>query len=390
LTAHENIDAVSELFSLGFILGDKTLLVDRKIPELAINYRVGKSTASWKNVFESLECSVIERCQEARDPCMLLSGGMDSRIIAGIIAENKIDIPFFTIDILPKESGVSKEISEALKLQHFIVESGNNQELLDVDLLFEIAAHTLGTLSLPYFIWRSFALRKLSREKVVKTFITGLYGSELLAESLTYKSMGIRDFCTNLFESRFRAQTLERKYHHLALTNLIKYCPGFDIRSAYYETYIKSRARTETLSIDGNQVISPFLDSEVLTSIFSLPPDMRMNKRIHHLILKHKFPKLARIKDVTGIPENRMYAWARKKIGKIMNLRRAGVIDFDSMFRQELSLKKYIRGGVPSISNENICEKLIDDFYNQNMPISKFISYFISNYFVRAQRGFKD
>jgi hypothetical protein len=57
------------------------------------------------------------------------------------------------------------------------------------------------------------------------------------------------------------------------------------------------------------------------------------------------------------------------------------IIDFDSMFRNNLDLKEYIRGGILSISNEIICDKIIDNFYNKNINISKPMSYFISFFY---------
>jgi len=316
---------------------------------------------------------------------MLLSGGMDSRIIAGIIAENKFDIPCYTIGTLPKEIMVSKAISETLKLRHFIISKTDDQDLLDFCMLRDIAFHTLGTLSMPYFIWRSFALRRISKKEKMHTFITGLYGTELLAESITRQSNSLEDFCKRLYQSRYRIQTLEKEYHLRALSNLLKYCKGLDMRSLYYETYIKSRARTETWTLDKKPIVSPFLNSEVLSSTFSLPMEMRLYKRINHLIIKHKFPKLASIQDITVIPKNKIFVYIKKKLRKALNLRRKDVFDFDILFRNSPDLKKYIRYGIPSISNKKICEKIIDCFYNKKMNISKPMSRFLTYYFLKDE-----
>lgn len=145
----ENIDAICEFFTFNFVLGDKTFSTDNKIPEIDIPYRIEKKPTTWKDVSKALENSVVEICLKANHPCMLLSGGMDSRIIAGIIAENNFDVPCYTIGVNEKEITASKAIAETLKLRHIVLTSPEPHELLAYNLLRTIALHTMGTLSIP-------------------------------------------------------------------------------------------------------------------------------------------------------------------------------------------------------------------------------------------------
>jgi hypothetical protein len=379
----EDLDAISEFFTFGFVLGKKTLIRDHKIPEININYRIEETITSWKDVYQALENSVIESIQSAKSPCMLLSGGMDSRIIAGIIADNKLDVPFYTLGILPKETRVSKTISKVLDGSHTIIPIKEDQDLLEYQYLRDIASHTLGTLSMPYFIWRSSSLRTITDKEKNSTFITGLYGTELLSETITHQSNSIKDFCERLYQSRYRIQTLEMEFHIKALSNLLRQCKGLTKRSLYYEAYIKPRARTETQTIDGNPVISPFLNTDVLTSIFSLPPDLRREKRINHQIIKHKFPTLAQIPDVTPPKRNKNFTYLQNKFFHAHA--KKNFINFDALFRNKPDLKKYIKHGIPSISNKAICEKIVDCFYHKKMNISKPLSYFLTYYHLKDE-----
>jgi len=378
----ENIDAICEFFTFRFVLGDKTFLIDHKIPEIDMPYRIEEKPTTWKDTSKALENSVIEICQKANHPCMLLSGGMDSRIIAGIMAENNFDILCYTIGTIKKEIAVSKAIAETLKLRHIVLTLPKPHELLDYNVLRTIALHTMGTLSIPYFLWRTPALKRVKAQ----SFITALYATELWADWITPKSKSLIDFCNMVYETRCRVQTLKKQYHQKALSNLLKYGESLDIKSAYYETYIKSRARTELYTVDKKPILTPFLNSEVLSSTFSLPIEMRQYKRINHLIIKHKFPKLASIPDVLPIkPKNKPFSYVKKRIRQVLNLRRKDVFDFDHLFRNNSDLKKYIRRGIPSISNKKICENIIDCFYNKKMDISKPMSCFLSYFFLKGE-----
>jgi len=378
-----DLDAVAELFTLGFTLGGKTLLIDRKLPEIEISYEIRDTPTTWKHVYKALEDSVIETCQNVKNPGMLLSGGMDSRIIAGIISDNDFDIPYYTIGALQKEIVVSKAIAGILKLRHFVLPTRESQETLNAHRLRDISFHTMGTLRIPHFL-SPIHSPALERTKArIETFITGLYGTELWADSITTQSHSLKDFCGMLYRNRCQIQTIEKEYHVRALSNLLEYCRGLDIRSLLYETYIKSRAITETYTLDKKRLITPILNSEVLSATFSLPIEMRRDKRINHLIIKHEFPKLKSIPDILARCKHRILSRVKKGFRKTLNLRRKEVFDFDFLFRSNPFLKEYIRRGIPSISNRRICENVIDCFYNREMDISKPMSCFLSYFFLR-------
>jgi len=377
-----DLDAVAELFTFGFTLGGKTFLIDRKLPEIDVSYEIKDTPTTWKHVYKAFEDSVIETCQSVKSPGMLLSGGMDSRIIAGIISDNDFDIPYYTIGALQKEIVISKAIAGILKLRHFVLPMPESEEMLNVHRLRDISFHTMGTLRIPHFL-HPIHSPVLERTKAgIETFITGLYGTELWADSITTQSHSLEDFCGMLYRNRCRIQTLEKEYHVRALMNLMKYCKGLDIRSLLYETYIKSRAITETWTLDKKRLITPILNSEVLSATFSLPIEMRQDKRINHLIIKHEFPKLTSIPDILARCKHRIFSRLNKGFRRTLNLRRKDVFDFDFFFRSKPFLREHMRRGIPSISNRKICENVIDCFYNKKMDISKPMSCFLSYFFL--------
>jgi asparagine synthetase B (glutamine-hydrolysing) len=360
-------NALCELFTFGYILGNKTL-TKKIIPEINIEYEIKRKQTNWKDVYKALENAVLTICQENNDIAMLLSGGMDSRIIAGIIAKNKINIPFYTLDILKRETKISKKISDIFDLNQRIIPVSEEQ-MISLSNLREISVHTKGTLNIPYFMWRSNTLKQIN-----KPVLSGLYGTELLAEDIHLFSSDVKRFCVRLYDARCKVQTLKSE-----LNNLFEYCKNVKSKARYYETYIKSRARIETQCINGKQVFSPFLDSDVLTAVFSLPPEDRFKKKVNYQIVKNIFPKLKNVDDVTPINP------IRRKIKQVFKLGNKRTIDFDRILRKKPYLIEYIRRGTPRLSSDKIVSRLIQGCYSGKSGFAKPLFYFLSNYFLREQ-----
>jgi len=372
----EDIDGISELFTFGFTLGDKTISTEHKMPDVSEPYEIYDRETSWKDVYKALEDSVIRTCQEHRNIGFLLSGGADSRVIAGIVIKNGFDIPFYTVNLFKKEVESATKLAEILKVRHSIVSPVEDRNLLSYDKLKEVALHSKGTLSMPHYVMR----RKEGIEDV-DAFIGGHYGTELWCDSAIRWGIGAKDFTEQYYANRLRIKSLYIDYHERAYVNMLNYCKGLDNRTLIYETYVKTRIKTEPLF--GVPTLLPVLSSGVLSTTFSLPIDMRVDKKVNHLIIKNIFPELSTVPDVL-VKKGSRYRHERR-IRKFLGLPRQDTVDFNHMFRSNKKLGGYAREGVPSISEKDICENVIDAFYDKKANVCRALSCFLTYHFLKQE-----
>jgi len=90
-----NLNGLAELLTFGFTLDGKTMIQEKNIPSIPMSIPKPKTNANMDDVYAALD-EAMEKLIEAKTG-LALSGGLDSRINAGIAAEIE-GIPTFTFE----------------------------------------------------------------------------------------------------------------------------------------------------------------------------------------------------------------------------------------------------------------------------------------------------
>ncbi len=115
-----NVEGVAEFLTFGFTLGDKTMRNDVAIPALQIPEIDCSKTSRIEDVYEALK-EYFARSIKA-DTGLALSGGLDSRVLAGIIADLGEKIPTFTYGTSSFEKALARKVAATLELPHYEIE----------------------------------------------------------------------------------------------------------------------------------------------------------------------------------------------------------------------------------------------------------------------------
>jgi asparagine synthetase B (glutamine-hydrolysing) len=204
--------------------------------------------AYYQNFYDVFEQAVLDSVNPGT--ILSLSGGWDTRVIAGILAKNNVDLPTMTtgsrLELL-----VAAEVARALNLKHY----SNNPENLE-GLNGETRLEVMQVL----YAWRLGGQQL--REKGYKYLLTG--------------------HCFDEVNGCWRgawARTSEQFEHSK-------------------KKYLQDRldALGEYRKEVGLEIVTPILDPAVLACLQKIPWQLRTGKKIQGWILKNKFPKLYRIR----------------------------------------------------------------------------------------------
>jgi asparagine synthetase B (glutamine-hydrolysing) len=230
--------------------------------------------------------------------CVPLSGGLDSRVIAGIIAKRrKIDLSYCQFELAyPIKIGVGIEapsyaraIAKECNVERFEVVCVNNQTTEDIELIKQLTPNDLRLLKSKMVT----GLRLLS-EKVPNlkeyTFVIG-YGLDMLTGNhINLRSLG-----------NYRKK--EKAVFELMANE------NEDILKKVYPYFCK-------------EAVCPVWSEELMEFCLALPAKYRFHQYLFRQMIKHYFPELATIpREGLNIPMNvgevryglsRLRYWARK------------------------------------------------------------------------------
>jgi len=201
----------------------------------------------YQTFYEVFEQAVLDSVKP--NMILSLSGGWDTRVIAGILAKNNVDLPTMTtgsrLEIL-----IASEVARTLNLKHY----SNNPE-------------TLGP------------LKNETRLEVMRTLYAMRSGGRQLREK-GYKYL-LTGHCFDEINGCWRgawARTYEQFEHAKK-----KYLQ--DRLDALDEYHRELRL----------EIVTPILDPAVLACLQKIPWQLRTGKKLQKWILKNKFPRLYHI-----------------------------------------------------------------------------------------------
>lgn len=312
-------NSVSEYFSLGFVISDKTFFKDIKnlspgsymifsretslkerYFEEHIKERNGKSLDHCcKNVSAHLRRAIINRINPSKEVVCDLSGGADTRLIVSILPKKlRESINFRTSDRglfryrnLNQDIFIAKKISEKLDLKHEIFRS-NQIEIFDKNYYDQLR------------------IRKIGKEK----HLCGLHGGEILGGDLYHM------FPLNL--ETIQKEEITQKINSIFTENFIKKInhPYDTLKEEIKNTKADNKnllfminvcTRSFFTSIYGNysggfttpyqfliRKDTPFLDKNFIKAILSVPKKYLKNYNLYNYLYKTIYPEL------TSIPTN--------------------------------------------------------------------------------------
>jgi asparagine synthase (glutamine-hydrolysing) len=376
--------ALCELFSFNFILGEKTIFKHIKVlsPTSILTFKDGslKIEKYWEPVVgegepsfnqkeaiektHSLLLQAVKRQMGDQKPkgCYL-SGGLDSRTILGAIDQLGYKIPTFTYGRVGCDDKEGAElISKILGMENYFFEVSPNYlrdwlrpgvwitegmtrvAVEGLECLPEIRKRAtilfngfggndlLGHLS---FGLLKFAFTKNSKDWVNRFFVK-------VNEPFT------EDLLSKLFSPSYYPQIKERAFQSLA--DLLTNYPEKSVYDKIYHFFIREKARKSLLYgllVDRSMIEyrAPFYDYDLVDLLLTIPSRKRMLAIFYRKFIAQKFPNLAKIPyQRTGLPVNsnlslilfkKIQDRFRKKLSQTTGDKR-GHIDDENWMRNEL------------------------------------------------------
>ena len=336
--------ALAELFSFNFILGEKTLFKHIKVlnPASILTFKDGtlKIEKYWEPVIgeggqsfdqkeaieraHSLLLQAVKRQMDDQKPkgCYL-SGGLDSRTMLGAVSQSGYKIPTFTYGTVGCDDQKGAElISKTLGMENYF---------------FEVSPNYLRDWLRPG-VWITEGMTRVAVEgleclpeilKKATILFNGFGGNNFmghlsfsLAEFLFMKKSNhwlikffrkinlpfSEDLLSKLLVPPYYAQIKRKSFESLAVT--ISDFPETIPFNKIYHFFITERERKSTLYgvlADSGLVEYrvPFCDYDLVDFLLTVPPRQRMLAIFYRKLIARKFPNLAKIPyQRTGLPVN--------------------------------------------------------------------------------------
>lgn len=451
-----NSEAVAEFFTFSHLLDSKTLFqgVELLPPASILRYDCGTSQLQietyWdfefdrdeepENIetyleeFESLmEKAVGRRMEDKSKIGIFLSGGLDSRLMAGFAKRtadktNKKLISFTFGTRGGWQEKIAAQVASALQIENRFYEIPSDSIAKYAE---EIVYKGDGHIRIrdAHFIS---LLRKVRSE--VDTVLVGLFCSELFGEELFETILGVStkdeliDYLFNFYRIKQIAEhipglfatTFGTDLEKRARANFTNILEVISLRS-YSEMadYYELRQRDRRYIIPISNYMSwyldtrlPYLDNEVVDFAVNLPVELRFGKGLIHKASRHIFANIAHIPweksgvapDTTGLPLmlSQTGRAANRRLRKIVER-----ISFGrSLFRPEdyraydyllrTGSRKYIEDVLLRESNQNIFDqgyvrKIVEEHMNgrrnHDQVICDLINmYLLGNIFLRSTK----
>ena len=283
-----NFEGVAEFLTLGFTLNGKTMIKNFNIPTLPMpSFDISPNQSTIDDVYQALTDSVRRSIRP--NMALALSGGLDSRIIAGLIAECDKSIPAYTTGYSNMEKKIAKKICSVLKLRHYTINCPTRLNEKSIEHVKEIVKKSGGVLPVND-IHNKIVIWNFLRELNIKSILTAAMFDEITGGVFAYKITSMEDFCKLTIQSATHP-ILSQKYRKITFKNLTKSCKGIEFRKLYALVHVKNLRRDFKIK-EWPETYQPIIDSRVLSTINSLPYKQQVSKHIQKKILRKYFPEL--------------------------------------------------------------------------------------------------
>jgi len=345
-----NKEAIIEFFGLSFLLGNKTFYNEiRLLPPASLlwhdttsgrteieqywDFHIARNRATEEPLdtylrrFDSfMEKAVEIRMRGAREIGIMLSGGLDSRLLAGyakrVADKTGSKLISFTFGT---RNGLQKNIAQKVA------------EILEIDnQFFEISSDCIANWAEKVVLRGDGLLRIRDThfvsvlEKVrlkCNTVLVGLFGSELFGEVLAPEILKTHDLkrLDTYFYNRYVIKqnrgdvfkVLSEKLHaesiQVLMKNVSESLHNIELRTLdeiadYWELRQRDRRYIIQLAAYMNWFLDarlPFLDNDIMEFALNLPLKYRIGKQFIHLASQKIFPNLVSIPwEKSGVPPN--------------------------------------------------------------------------------------
>lgn len=310
--------AILSMISFGYICGDRTLVKEIKrqpwlseighdgepiLKPIPGHHRFWKSTKEAAQTLEELLCEeALIACQNRKEIYILLSGGLDSRIVAGILSHlfHRGKLPAKPICItwgLPDSRDVvyGKKVAEILGLDWVFLSLEPKDLLQNID----VSVENLGAMVSAAHLHRMNWFKNVDKNAIV---LSGSYG-DMVGRAEFH---GLKLLELNYLRPENSYDLLKPHVFPLALQGLMSDLQDLHVRSTERSKYITCELEmhahytrgilSQAMGLINNYctMYQMFTHPIVYTYMWSLHPALR-NDTIYAALLEHLNPKLARL-----------------------------------------------------------------------------------------------
>jgi asparagine synthase (glutamine-hydrolysing) len=406
--------ALSDLMCMDFISDDRTLFENIKLlqPASIMTYHHGQISlinywdyqfgdASGGNLNENHFIDELAfKIQEAvrkrtrKNMCLFLTGGLDSRTIAGFLEKCNQDLKIRTVTIGHRhcyDVKFGRKIAYNLGYDHTFIP-------IDSDYIEKFAEEevrrTEGAVSC-YTSW-IFASDSFLEENDIKNVMLGFLGDTLSGMFLPIELLSEIDeekTIRYIFEKKFNKVSRDTELSSLLKPNIYKNIKGEcfnSIRNCFKKansdhvakkyTYVclhqRSRRSTST-HIDVfnaiSEVLDPFTDNDLLDFMLSIPVEMKIDKKLYKKMIVKHLPKVASVR-YTGsgmlldVPrfKKKLYYWSNRIYNGIVSrivLKERQSHDYKAYAHYNDWLRSGSKDFVMAILGN---EKYLEDYFNMD------------------------
>lgn len=297
ITSELDFTALSEFLVFGFILGDRTMIKGIHLPQYSIPKVTFRQNTCMADYYSALK-SAVDKALSAEPKCAItVTGGQDSRILAGIVAELGFDIPAFTF-YSAFESKIAARVCAKLGLKHYFSPIGYDLDYEFLEKTTKVIGELYGTKDL-ISTFMDLKIQHEMNKHGVKALLHGGRANEILG-SVLYSQRDIK----NYFEKR-ADHSMDVWYKTSAYRSFLDYTSGMNIDEVFLEATVKSTlTRNTSLSHDLPNLKLPFIDSNVISVLYGLPYSERLPGIFQQKVLRKYFPDLNNIPTTTNFAPN--------------------------------------------------------------------------------------
>jgi asparagine synthase (glutamine-hydrolysing) len=262
-------------------------------------------------VDEAMREAVSRYVPKEEKHCLLLSGGLDSRLVAGYLSKTANNVTTLTAG-LPTDDDMRIAISTAnslgLRPVSFYVQPSHYTHLAQLSTTW----HQLSDGFTGVTVWGFHPRLRKTAPRVVSGFIGDAIFGNLLSWALTRsgKSISFKTFFRHLNRPMFSPETLGRllKEEHFPATvtkvlrrikEVYESYSGLEFQRVWgfglhHRVRFHGASAVWPLSF-GSWPVLPYLDHKVLETLGGMPLQALAHRTLERELLRTKFPKLARL-----------------------------------------------------------------------------------------------
>ncbi len=390
-----NKDAIAEFLTLQYVLGDHTF---RKGEQVKRSMDVPKyevyNDANISDVETALKESIEQSTKGKKEIGFLLSGGKDSRLLLALAKSLDIDMTALSITDRSDraELAVAGMIAHSLNVPHKILTLPDSYS---PDVISDIVKITDGLIPIlgymPVYMLRD----QLKRFDVV---LTGDLVTEIM-DMCEYRWYESKDPMAVMKRKHFGAgRTLLKEKHVQNVEE--KFTSMYTDKSLdeiVLDTEIRNRRIQGLDAIEkmGINIKAPVLDSNVISSTFSLPFEERTHGRLATSMLKKSYPVLSNIRTTRSIFPLYFPWWVHFGIQKVKNdidfIKKGNKLwkgaprytklgMFDAGYQLKYNIGDYIKeafadvGFIQELIKPGISDQLIEDHFSEEKDYDSFIA----------------